>query len=205
MKEIRDIKLDLLMGNKNPIVDLFNEITKDLQIINCDVYNKDGLEFIYFVPTKSAEHYYNKENEWIFYQDAKNGEFWCVYNRYWKIFESEFNFKYEEIQAITKFLVEEALKREVTIPERNRAGDLVKVEEALKREVTIPYFLRSRLHTSVEEALKREVDTPYTNDILLNLVPVEEALKREVGEPNTANRRMVFEVEDALKKTLDKK
>ena len=199
MKEIRDIKLDLLMGNDNPIVNLFNEITDGLQIINCDVYNKDGLEFIYFAPTKS-----NKENEWIFYQDAKNGEFWCVYNRYWKIFESEFNFKYEEIQAITKYLVEEALKREVDTP---RYASILKpsmVEEALKREVTIPYFLRSRLHTSVEEALKREiakpgsagefykgsvdealkreVSTPYTNDILLNLVPVEEALKKTLDK-----------------------
>ena len=26
MKEIRDIKIDLLMGNQNPIVDLFNDI-----------------------------------------------------------------------------------------------------------------------------------------------------------------------------------
>jgi hypothetical protein len=27
MKEIRDIKIDLLMGFQNPIVDLFNEAT----------------------------------------------------------------------------------------------------------------------------------------------------------------------------------
>jgi hypothetical protein len=32
------------MGNKNPIIDLFCEIKKDLKIINCDVYNEDGLE-----------------------------------------------------------------------------------------------------------------------------------------------------------------
>ena len=148
MKEIRDIKIDLVMGNKNPIIDLFCEITKDLKIINCDVYNDDGLEFIYF----------NKEKEWIFYQDAKNGEFWCVYNRYWKIFESEFKLEHDEIQAITKFLVEEALKREVDTP---RYASILKP-------------------SMVEEALKREVSTPYTNDILLNLVPVEEALKRKL-------------------------
>jgi hypothetical protein len=171
MKEIRDIKIDLVMGNKNPIIERFMEITKDLKIINCDVYNDDGLEFIYF----------NKEKEWIFYQDAKNGEFWCVYNRYWKIFESEFNLEYEEIQAITKYLVEDALKREVDTP---RYASILKpsmVEEALKREVGTPH--RSSFWL-VEEALKREVSTPYTNDILLNLVPVEEALKREIGTPD---------------------
>jgi hypothetical protein len=27
MKEIRDIKIDLLMGNKNPILDMFRKIT----------------------------------------------------------------------------------------------------------------------------------------------------------------------------------
>ena len=164
------------MGNKNPIIDLFCEITKDLKIINCDVYNDDGLEFIYF----------NKEKEWIFYQDAKNGEFWCVYNRYWKIFESEFNFKYEEIQAITKYLVEDALKREVTIPYFLRSRLHTSVEEALKREVDTPQAINANAYYNapsiikVEEALKREVDTPYTNDILLNLVPVEEALKRKL-------------------------
>ncbi len=69
------------MGNQNPIINLFNDITKDLQIINCNVYNEDGLEFIY----------YNREREWIFYQDAKNGEFWANYYRYWEILERVIN------------------------------------------------------------------------------------------------------------------
>ena len=131
MKEIRDIKIDIVMGNQNPIVDLFNEITKDLRIINCNVYNKDGLEFIYC----------NKDDGCIFYQDAKNGKFWCDYERYWEIFKSKFRLKYTEIQSITKFLVEETLKQEVDTPES-----------------------RYRIHRSiVEETLKREVDTPSTD------------------------------------------
>ena len=103
MKEVRDIKIDLVMGNQNPIVDSFKELTDGIKIINCDVYNKDGLEFIY----------YNKEKEWIFYQDVKNEKFWCDYNRYWSVFENKLNLEYKETQAITKFLVEEALKREL--------------------------------------------------------------------------------------------
>ena len=164
------------MGNQNPIVDLFNEITKDLQIINCDVYNKDGLEFIY----------YNREKKWIFYQDVKNEEFWCDYNRYWEIFKSEFNLKYEEIGAITKFLVEEALKREVgkpfTLPHKTDPG----VEEALKQ---------------VEETLKREIGTPDL-PILHNSRKVEEALKREVIMPSASNVKLFYQVEDALKRKL---
>ena len=85
-------------------------------------------------------------------------EFWANYKRYWEILEREFHLEYEEIQALTKFLVEEALKREVTTPNAwDKFGKMI-----------------------VEEALNRELATPYTNDILLNLVPVEEALKRKL-------------------------
>jgi hypothetical protein len=214
MKEIRDIKLDLLMGNHNPMVDLFNEITKDLQIINCEVYNDDGLEFIYFVPTK---------NEWIFYQDVKNGEFWCNYTRYWSLFESNFSLKYEEMQAITKYLVEEALKREVDTP--NEIGGItsvmveealnrelstselhfqtqnLEVEEALKREVTTPMIKKSFYLTGVEEALMREVTTPFPPSKPSEL-KVEEALNRKVARPSASNVRLFYQVEDALKRKL---
>lgn len=170
MKEIRDIKIDLVMGNKNPIIERFMEITKDLKIINCDVYNEDGLEFIY----------HNKDGQWVFYQDVNNVEFWANYKRYWEIFESEFNFKYEEIQAITKLLVEEVLKREVTTPLLLRYKLQTVVEEALKREVDTPRYGGNGLAFTVEEALKREIGTPDL-PILHNSRKVEEALKRKVS------------------------
>ena len=134
MKEIRDIKLDLLMGNQNPIVDLFNEITDGLSLIKCDVYNSDGSELIY-----------HKDGQWIFYQDCKNEKFWAHYKRYWEIFESNFNLKYEEIQAITKLLVEEALKREVPTPDFEIVLAPDEVEEALKREVPTPFKISKYL------------------------------------------------------------
>jgi len=147
MKEIRDIKIDLLTGNKNPIVDLFNEITKDIMIIKCDVYHKHGLEFIY-----------HKDGQWIFYQDCKNGEFWCNYTKYWSFFESNLRLEYGEIGAITKYLVEEALKREVDTPRRARNINSDAVEEALKREVDTPSPRRSYSFGKVEETLKREIN-----------------------------------------------
>ena len=144
MKEIRGIKIDLLMGNQNPILDLFRKITEGMGIINCDVYNKDGLEFIY----------YNKDGEWIFYQDVNNVEFWANYKRYWEILESEFHLEYEEIQALTKFLVEEVLKREVATPLMAKTRWSKQVEEALKREVGAPVKHKATLVDGVEEALK---------------------------------------------------
>lgn len=194
MKELRDIKLDLLMGNQNPIVDLFNEITTGIKIINCNVYDKDGLEFIYFVPTKS------RKNDWIFYQDAKNGKFWCNFGTYWSFFESK-GLEYLEIQSITKYLVEESLKREVVTPNLEVLIQPEKVEEALKREVATPVRKHILKFEKVEEALKREVATP--NSLFPTLTfAVEEALKREVSTPKPEIHKMDSMVLDALKREV---
>ena len=162
------------MGNQNPIVDLFNKITDGIKIINTNVYNEDGLEFIYFVENSQ------KEAEWIFYQDVKNEEFWCNNGRYWSLFTDTLDLEYEEIQSITKYLVEEALKREVGTPVNEVLYVSELVEEALKREVSTPRVEWSCFSLRVEEALKREVSTPYSCvDDFSN--EVEEALKREVN------------------------
>ena len=174
MKEIRDIKIDLVMGNKNPIIERFMEITKDLKIINCNVYNEDGLEFIY-----------HKDGQWIFYQDVKNVEFWANYKRYWEILEREFRLEYEEIQELTKLLVEEVLKREVATPlsgflfGQQESYLQTSVEEAIKREVVTPVSVWRKTWILVEEALKREIGTPDL-PILHNSRKVEEALKRKL-------------------------
>ena len=172
MKEIRDIKIDLLTGNKNPIVELFHEITSGIEIINCNVYNKDGLEFIY-----------HKDGQWIFYQDCKNEKFWCNFTTYWSFFESKLGLEYLEIQSITKYLVEEALKREVVTPLHYWLSMNRQVEEALKREVVTPPKLKNIKQSAVEEALKREVVSPSSQKTI-PFTKVEEALKQEVSKQN---------------------
>ena len=170
MKELRDIKIDLLIGNKNPIIDLFCEITSGIEIINCNVYNEEGLEFIY-----------HKDGEWIFYQDCKNEKFWTHYYKYWEFFESNFGLKYKEIQAITKYLVEDALKREVTTPDLAKYKPRKEVEDALKREVTTPRYRKRFYHRWVEDALKREVSPPIKiSHPKISAIKVEEVLKQEL-------------------------
>ena len=179
MKELRDIKLDLIMGNQNPIIELFQEIISGIQIINCNVYNEDGLEFIY-----------HKDGQWIFYQDCKNEKFWTHYFNYWELFESKFHLKYDEIGAITKYLVVQSTLC------------IQKVEEALKREVSTPIRIFQYKALKVEDALKREVGTPKS----MNLIPlqkVEEALKREVGTPAHKFLRTPNSVEETLKREVD--
>jgi len=187
MKELRDIKIDMLTGSQNPAIDLFCQITDGIEIICCDVYETHGLEFIY-----------HKDGEWIFYQDCKNKNFWCSHAKYWSHFESSLQLDYGEIQAITKYLVEEALKREVSAPAHRvlakswiRKRSIV-VEEALKREVSTPQAVSKFANlylssTQVEETLKREVSTPR-KFVLEPLYEVEEALKREVENNNEHER-----------------
>ena len=192
MKEIRDIKIDLLMGGQNPVIDLFCEITSGIEIINCHVYNEEGLEFIY-----------HKDGQWIFYQDCKNEKFWTHYGKYWEFFESNFHLKYEEIQAITKVLVEEALKREVGTPHKEKQLFVKVVEEALKREVGTPKLFTVSFGSQVEEALKREVGTPRMVKGHLRWV-VEEALKREVSPPTTSTATSWYsKLEEALKREVN--
>ena len=98
--------------------------------------------------------------------------------------------KYDEIQAITKYLVvqntlsthkvEEALKREVGTPSGVRISSL-QVEEALKREVSTPARGSFFIHNLVEDVLKREVGTTKIAEYLTNEV-VEDALKREMSK-----------------------
>lgn len=169
MKEVRDIKLDLLLGNKNPIVDLFNEITYGIKIINTDVYNEDGLEFIYY-----------KGDAWLFYQDVKNNKFWCNYDRYWSIFESKLDMYYQNIQEITKMLIEEKLKNDLPdsvgiTPYLHRRSHLDRIEDKLKIELSAPHIGGSHLQVEIEEALKREVGLPESNPIK-HFNSVEDAL-----------------------------
>lgn len=151
MKELRDIKIDMLTGSQNPAIDLFCQITDGTEIINCNVYETHGLEFIY-----------HKDGEWIFYQDCKNKNFWCSHTKYWSLFESNLQLEYGEIQAITKYLVEETLKREVVTPTPSFVVSPAKVEETLKREVSTPQAVSKFANlylssTQVEETLKREL------------------------------------------------
>jgi len=128
---IRDLKLDLVLGNKNTIIDKFNEITKNLKVINTKVYVDHGQELIF----------YNENSEWIFYQDLKNEDFWCNYKLYWSFFEDKC-LKYEEIQEITKYMVEETLKIKVDTPTHIPSITMKLVEETLKIKVDTPLRIR---------------------------------------------------------------
>ena len=189
MKELRDIKLDLLMGNQNPIVNLFNQITKDIKIINTNVYHDQGLEFIYF-----------SGDQWIFYQDFDNEEFWCNYERYWSFFETNLGLEYGDIQEVTKYLVEEALKREVGTPIKQLWETKYPVEEALKREVSTSILVVNNRNSVVKNSLKREINTPLTTLNNVFALEVQDALKKEIATPDKMTAMVGGLVERSIKK-----
>lgn len=96
---IRQIRIDLITGESNHIVDWFNGIWHQIIIVEVNVYHSRGCEFIYYK-------YIDNKKICIFYQDS-NDDFWCNHEQYWKLFPIEDNFT---ISLITKILIDNALQ-----------------------------------------------------------------------------------------------
>jgi len=143
MKHIRDIKIDLLTGQQNPIVDLFNELTSGIFLFSCSVFYGQGKEFIYA-----------KGKEWLFYQGKRM--FLINHKSYCKHFETNFGMSQEEILAVTKYLLDEALKRGGTTEEISQISKL-QVGEGIKRNIPTPETAYGRSYSVVEEALEQEL------------------------------------------------
>lgn len=97
MSTLRDVKIDLITENSNPIINLFNEITEGLEILNTNVHNDIGVEFIYHKNSKS-----------MFYQDYHEYSFWCDYKTYWIKME-EIGLHYDDIVEITNLLFQKLM------------------------------------------------------------------------------------------------
>ena len=52
----------------------------------------------------------DKDGQFMFQHDEKNGIFWCSYAHVWSVFGAKFGMDYDEIQAFTKGMVEEHFK-----------------------------------------------------------------------------------------------
>ena len=178
---IRNIQIDLILGNSNPIIKWFNDVWDDLSLIEENVYHTDGKELIYF----------NSKKEWIFFRDDKNDILWCNYERYWSVFREKFTtlnytkLNYTNIQGITKFLIEEALNNNLVISEIDFLNSPSKIEKALANSVTTLLATPSRTNqyfeTVIEETLYKNIAAPlYSNDYINT--SIKEALNNRNGE-----------------------
>lgn len=136
---VRDLQIDLILGNKNPIIDIFNNICNGLSIITTEVYHKEGGEIIY----------YNSENEWVFFRDDNKNRFWCNHERYWGIFSQEFEMNRLDIKKITKLLLENTLNIDVYEPRTNILNSDETIEIALNNEVSSHGFINNFVNYNI--------------------------------------------------------
>lgn len=147
---VRQLKIDLITDTPNRIIEWFNDLWNTLCIIETNVYHKDGGEFVYYVVNDLGK-------QWIFFQDDKNEQFWCNYNQYWLILETNFNLEFIDIQSITKLLVENALNNNVATTVFKIEFICKTVENALNNSVATPSTKKTSYAFSVENALNNTI------------------------------------------------
>ena len=149
----RQLSIDLITDTPNEIIVWFNDLWSKLYIIETDVYHNDGGEIIYYIIMGGKK-------QWIFFQDNENGRFWCDYDNYWSILQYRFYCEYNDIQAITKILVENALNNSVATPLEQIQRIYKMVENALNNSVATPLEHQYQKLSMVENALNNSVATP---------------------------------------------
>ena len=105
---IRQMKIDLITDTHNPIIEWFNNIWSNLDVIETDVCHRKGGEIIYYKTV-------NGTKKTIFFRDDKNRFFVASHELYWQHLDS-FNMDYQMNKKITKFLVESKLNEEISLP-----------------------------------------------------------------------------------------
>ncbi len=65
----RQIQIDLITGEPNHIIDLFNSIWDQIIIMETNVFHKHGEEIIYYINVDGKKY-------WIFFRDDNNYKFW---------------------------------------------------------------------------------------------------------------------------------
>lgn len=118
---IRNLQIDMIMDNPNPILIWVNAILCDLSVVKTNVYNKKDGELIY----------YNSKNKWIFYIDVKNRILWCNRELYWLPFEVKFKFDYAEVYILTELLVEYSSDNIIATPYLEKTSLSIMVQNTL--------------------------------------------------------------------------
>lgn len=105
----RQIKIDLITDTPNAIVSWFEDLCSNIRVIETDIYHIYGGEYIY----------YTIDKEILFYRNDRLGAFSCSNDLYWNILSSEFNIKYDNIEEITKLLIERIFQFKISMAIRS--------------------------------------------------------------------------------------
>ena len=148
---IRDIEISKVIGDLDgdalKIVNFFNNLFSEISYKTLE--NDTSLYLVV------GDKFYFKIE-----QDVENGFMWCKYDGLWSYFETEYQYNYEEIQSLMKYMVEEQLKSRVGAPYKGLVIGPTVVEEQLKSRVGAPLGYSESQPKLVEEQLKSRVGTP---------------------------------------------
>ncbi len=136
---IRLLKIDLITGEPNPIIDCFNEWWSGLIVIETDVYHDQGGEFIYYYNI-IPEHPRGATKQVMFYRDDNNHSFWCYYT-FWNAMRKAIQSKHERVSApsievlenVIKLLVDNTTNETIAIPDKATKHSLHKSYKALSK------------------------------------------------------------------------
>jgi hypothetical protein len=108
---VRQLTIAMITEEPNEIIDWFNALLSKLIVLQTDVFHPEGEELIYYIMVEGAR-------QFIFYRDDANGKFLCDYYTYWLPYVLKHDLDTEVIEAITKFLVDNALGADIATPSR---------------------------------------------------------------------------------------
>ena len=123
-------------------------------------FSSDELEIV-----KSEEYpdsiFFKKNGKVVMEQNKKNMNFWFDYDNIWSFFESFFGMKYEKIQEVLNYWLEETFKLEGYTPLFDDIRFMERLEETFKLEGYTPEAGEPLFSGVLEETLKLEGYTPY--------------------------------------------
>lgn len=129
---IRELKIALITGEPNYILDWFNDLWNKLTVVETDIYHDNGGgEFIYYLKD-------GYDIKWIFYYDKPNNLLYCEWCNFWSILRDKFNLEYieptglDEVLIVTQLLLENALGVSSIRIHRNEDAIFITIEYALR-------------------------------------------------------------------------
>ena len=113
MKETAKQQLILLQKEMDKLTNIINEPEK----LTAKDWLIDYLSKPFDVELSKGFIIYYSDGKWVFQQDLKNGRLWVCYSQVWQFFENEYGMNYEQIQALVKEVVGEALNCKELTPD----------------------------------------------------------------------------------------
>ena len=96
---IRQIKIDMITEYPNKILQYFDNLWMQLDVIETNVFHSYGGEYIYYLVNDDGV------MDWIFFCNKNDDELWCNYKSYTRLFFVNFGLMQEEVEHITVFLL----------------------------------------------------------------------------------------------------